>query len=402
MLTAAQATDLVLQHRLSLLTESISLTEAGGRVLRQAVCADRDFPPFNRVAMDGIAIRFADFASQPAGVPRTFRVVGMQRAGQPQQTLTDADACLEVMTGAMLPVGADTVIRYEDVSIADGYATVQIDDVLSQQNVHHQATDRRANDELLSPGMLLGPAEIAVAASVGQATLLVSALPRVALISTGDELVGVGDIPLPYQIRQSNTYLLQAALKSLGISASLHRIVDDEDLMAERLGKLLADNDLLLLSGGVSAGKADFVPAVLQRLGVEQRFHKIDQRPGKPLWFGTTPDGKTVFGLPGNPVSTVLCTYRYVMPYLRASLGLMPEPPVYAQLASAYTFRPALTHFLSVRLTNEPDGRLVAHPLPGSGSADFANLLDASAFMELPADQSDFKQGDAFPIWKTL
>jgi molybdopterin molybdotransferase len=302
----------------------------------------------------------------------------------------------------MLPVGADTVIRYEDISLADGYATVQIDDMMSRQNVHHQATDRRKDDELLSPGMLLGPAEIAVAASVGQATLLVSALPRVALISTGDELVGVGDTPLPYQIRQSNTYLLQAALKSLGISASLHRIVDDEDLMIERLGTLLAENDLLLLSGGVSAGKADFVPVVLQRLGVEQRFHKIEQRPGKPLWFGTTPDGKTVFGLPGNPVSTVLCTYRYVMPYLRASLGLAPEPPIYAQLASAYTFRPTLTHFLSVRLTHEPDGRLVAHPLPGSGSADFANLLDANAFMELSADHSQFNAGDAFPVWKTL
>lgn len=402
MLTAAQATELVLQHRLSLPTETVSLTEAGGRVLRQTVCADRDFPPFDRVAMDGIAIRFADFAGQPAGRPRIFRVVGMQRAGQPQQTVTDAGTCLEVMTGAMLPVGTDTVIRYEDISIADGQATLQIDDIVEQQNVHKQATDRRADDELLSVGTLIGPAEIAVAASVGQATLIVSALPRVALISTGDELVGVDDTPLPYQIRQSNTYLLQAALKSLGIRASMHRVVDDEDLMAERLGKLLAENDLLLLSGGVSAGKADFVPAVLQRLGVEQRFHKIDQRPGKPLWFGTTPSGKTVFGLPGNPVSTVLCTYRYVMPYLRASLAMTPEPVTYAQLAANYTFRPALTHFLSVRLTNEPDGRLLAHPLPGSGSADFANLLDTSAFMELPADQSTFKPGDAFPIWKTV
>jgi molybdopterin molybdotransferase len=402
MLTAAQATTLVLQYRLSLPTETVSLTDAGGRVLRQIVCADRDFPPFNRVAMDGIAIRFADFDGQPTDSPRTFQVVGMQRAGQPQQTLTDAGTCLEVMTGAMLPIGTDTVIRYEDISLANGQATVQINSIEKQQNVHHQAIDRRANDELLSIGTLIGPAEIAVAASVGQATLTVSALPRVALISTGDELVGVDDTPLPHQIRQSNTYLLQAALKSFGISASIHRIVDDETVMTERLGKLLAENDLLLLSGGVSAGKADFVPSVLQRLGVEQRFHKIDQRPGKPLWFGTTPGGKTVFGLPGNPVSTVLCTYRYVMPYLRASLGLAPEPMTYAQLATGYTFRPALTHFLSVRLTNEPDGRLLAHPLPGSGSADFANLLDANAFMELPADQSEFKPGDAFPIWKTL
>ncbi|GAB3567443.1 molybdopterin molybdotransferase MoeA [Spirosoma luteolum] len=402
MLTVADAYDLVLQNRLTLPTETVPLGEALGRVLRAPVRADRDFPPFDRVAMDGIAIRFSDYENQRTDGDFVFRVVGMQRAGQPQQRLSEPNTCLEVMTGAMLPTGADTVIRYEDILIRDGQALVTISDAAYRQNVHHQATDRRAGDELLSAGMRMGPAEVAVAASVGQTELVVSALPRVALISTGDELVGVADTPLPYQIRQSNTYLLQAALRSLGINATLHRIVDDEGLMAERLGALLADNDLLLLSGGVSAGKADFVPSVLVGLGVEQRFHKIDQRPGKPLWFGTAPGGKTVFGLPGNPVSTVLCAYRYVMPYLRASLGLPASAPEYAQLASPFTFRPDLTYFLTVRLSSAPDGRLLAHPLPGSGSADFANLLDTNAFMELPPDQSTFDAGQAFPIWRTL
>jgi molybdopterin molybdotransferase len=394
MLSVADAFAITQHHKLLLPTESISIDDALGRVLREPVRADRDFPPFDRVAMDGIGIRFADFAS---GVTSS-RVVGMQRAGQAQLTLTDLGTCLEVMTGAMLPIGADTVIRYEDSTMTNGMATITINDVQAGQHIHYRATDRRAGDELLSAGTRLGPAELAVAASVGQTRLVVTTLPRVALISTGDELVDVADAPLPYQIRRSNTYMLRAALATLGITATLHHIVDDETMLADRLSGLLTANDVLILSGGVSAGKADFVPDVLARLGVQKQFHKVEQRPGKPLWFGTTVD-KTVFALPGNPVSTVLCAHRYVLPYLRASLGLAPAQLYYAQLAAPVTFQPAITYFLPVRLSSEPDGRMLAHPLPGSGSADFANLLDADGFMELPADQADFSTGDAFQVW---
>ncbi|UHG92441.1 molybdopterin molybdotransferase MoeA [Spirosoma oryzicola] len=394
MLSVSDAFAITQQHSLSLPVETVPLTEATGRVLRAAVHADRDFPPFDRVAMDGIGIQFAAYASGQ----RTFAVQGRQFAGQPQQTLTDATACLEVMTGAMLPAGVDTVIRYEDVTLTDDQATITIDAIEQGQHIHPRATDRRAGDELLAVGTLLGPSAIAVAASVGRATLSVTALPRVALISTGDELVDVDETPLPYQIRRSNTYMLRASLQALGITATLHHIVDDETVLKNQLERLLAENDVLILSGGVSAGKADFVPDVLTRLGVQKRFHKIEQRPGKPIWFGTTAD-KTVFGLPGNPVSTVLCCYRYVLPYLRSSLGLPASPARYAQLAKSITFKPSITYFLPVRLTSEPDGRTVAHPLPGSGSADFANLLDADAFMELPADLSEFGAGEAFPVW---
>ncbi|MFD2933263.1 molybdopterin molybdotransferase MoeA [Spirosoma flavum] len=397
MLSVADAFAITQQHRLTLPTETVSLTNASGRVLREAVHADRDFPPFDRVAMDGIAIRFADYEAGQ----QTFRVAGMQRAGQPQQTLNDSNACLEVMTGAMLPIATDTVIRYEDVTITDGQATITIEDIQTGQHIHPRATDRRAGNELLPIGTLLGPSAIAVAASVGQTTLTVTALPRVALISTGDELVDVADTPLPYQIRRSNTYMLRAALASLGIEATLHHIIDDEAVLANRLAILLADNEILILSGGVSAGKADFVPSVLAQLGVQKQFHKVDQRPGKPIWFGTASD-KTVFALPGNPVSTVLCMYRYVMPYLQTSLGLAPTPTRYAQLSESVVFKPNVTYFLSVHLTSEPDGRMLAHPLPGSGSADFANLLAADAFMEFPAERSEFGAGEAFPVWETL
>ena len=303
------------------------------------------------------------------------------------------------MTGAMLPAGTDTIIRYEDLTTADGQATITINNVQPGQHIHHRATDRRAGDELLSVGTLMGPSEVAVAASVGQATVSVTVLPRIALVSTGDELVDVADTPLDYQIRRSNTYMLRAALLSLGIEATLHHIVDDEAVLADRLATLLAENDLLILSGGVSAGKADFVPDVLASLGVQKQFHKIEQRPGRPMWFGVVPGKTAVFALPGNPVSTVLCYHRYVVPFLRISLGLAPAPLQYAQLAKAFTFKPDITYFLPVQLTSGSDGRMLAHPLPGSGSADFANLLATNAFMELPANQSEFNAGDVFPAY---
>jgi molybdopterin molybdotransferase len=394
MLSVSDAFTLMQQHVLPLPTEIVPIHNATGRVLREAIKADRDFPPFDRVAMDGIGIQFADYSTGQ----RTFRVVGTQRAGEPPQTLREPTTCLEVMTGAMLPIGVDTVVRYEDVTITDGQATITIDDVEKGLNIHAQATDRHAGEELLPTGTWMGPSEMAVAASVGQTELVVTALPRVALISTGDELVAVNEIPLPYQIRRSNTYMVQTVLLSLGINATMHHITDDEAILQTEIQRLLADNDVLILSGGVSAGKADFVPAVLTRLGVQQRFHKIEQKPGKPLWFGTT-ENKTVFGLPGNPVSTVLCACRYVLPYLRISLGLAPAPVQYAQLATSITFKPNLTYFLPVKLTSETDGRTTANPLPGSGSADFANLTAADGFMELPASQSEFGAGEVFRVW---
>ncbi|GAB4024797.1 molybdopterin molybdotransferase MoeA [Spirosoma gilvum] len=402
MLSVADAFAITQQHLLTLPTETIPLMDSLGRVLREPIFADRDFPPFNRVSMDGIGIAFSAYASGQ----RTFGISGQQFAGQPQQTLADATACLEVMTGAMLPVGIDTVVRYEDISVSNGQATITIDDITVGQNIHLQAVDRRAGDELLPVGTLLSPSAIAVAASVGKSTVVVSSLPRVALISTGDELVDVGDTPLPHQIRRSNTYMLRAALTSLGITATLHHIVDDEQVLQAEIQNLLATNDVLILSGGVSAGKADFVPDVLTRLGIQKHFHKIEQRPGKPLWFGTSSTdtaypNRTVFALPGNPVSTVLCAYRYVIPYLRTSLGLAPAPALYAQLAQSVVFKPNLTYFLPVRLTAAPDGRTMAHPLPGSGSADFANLLAADGFMELPTEQSAFGIGEAFRVWPT-
>ncbi len=321
MITVDEAFARINANRINLPVTEVSLAEAVGKVLREPIYADRDFPPYHRVTMDGIAIRFETYQ---AGED-TFKIEGTQLAGALPQKLSNPDGCLEVMTGAILPHNTDTVIRYEDITIIERrgirYAHILEAPKMRRQNVHQQGSDRRAADLLIPAGALLSPAEIAVAATIGKTSLQVTQVPRVAIISTGDELVDVAQTPLPHQIRKSNSYMLQAALREQGIIGELFHLVDDKALLLQELQKLLEQYEVLVLSGGVSKGKADFIPEVLRELGVQQLFHEVAQRPGKPFWFGKHASGPVVFALPGNPVSTFVCYYKYLQPWLRASLG---------------------------------------------------------------------------------
>ncbi|MEZ4933581.1 MAG: molybdopterin molybdotransferase MoeA [Saprospiraceae bacterium] len=394
MTTIEQATDIILSNTLSFGEESVPLGLATGRILREDLIADRDFPPFNRVSMDGIAIQFEYFAKGK----RAFKIEGLQAAGAPQMTLEDTNNCLEVMTGAMLPQGTDTVIRYEDVDIKDGVATIQIEDVAAKQNIHQRGTDRAAGSLIVKRGCLISPAEIGVAATVGRGSLAVSKKPRVAIISTGDELVDVSEQPLPHQIRKSNIHNLAAAVSEWGIMANLFHLPDEKNAIREILTEVLKNHDAVLLSGGVSAGKLDFVPDVLEELKVEKMFHKVSQRPGKPFWFGRN-DSTVVFAFPGNPVSSFMCLNRFFRPWLLASYGLPPFAERYAILSKDFYFKPELTYFLQVKINYGKDGRLTAVPIEGKGSGDLANLVDADAFLELPRGQDQFEKGEVFPVF---
>ena len=398
MITVKEASELIQANILSLATTEIALSEAVGKVMREPVYADRDFPPYHRVTMDGIAIRYETYK---AGED-TFRIEGLQLAGAPAQTLTNPDGCLEVMTGAILPHNTNTVIRYEDVSISERrgnrYAHMLAAPKMRLQNVHQQGFDRRANDLLIAEGTILSPAEIAVAATVGKSALKVTQVPRVAIIATGDELVAVTQTPLPHQIRKSNGYMLQAAIREQGINADIFHLVDDKPLLLQELQKLMNQYHVLVLSGGVSKGKADFIPEVLRELGVQQLFHEVAQRPGKPFWFGKHATGPVVFALPGNPVSTFVCYYKYVQPWLRITLGAPASWALQASLTTEVTFNPKLTYFLPVKLFVASTGIWRAQPVTIGGSGDFAGLLTADGFLELPPDQIKFSAGDTFPF----
>ncbi len=391
--TVSQAEKIIFDHILNLGWEEVSLNESLGRILWEDLTADRDFPPFDRVTMDGIAIRYASFEQGQ----RSFHIEGVQAAGSAQLSLTNPANCLEVMTGAMLPEGADTVIPYENLKIESGAAMIQSEPVKFRQNIHFQGIDRKANDAIVPKGKKIGPAEIATAATVGKSRIRVARLPRTAIISTGDELVGVDQTPLPHQIRASNVFAIHALLQDqFQLNSRQFHFPDDREAIEQGLAEIFNSFDLIILSGAVSAGKYDFVPQILQNLGVEKCFHKVSQRPGKPFWFGQLPGRAVIFAFPGNPVSAFMCACRYLVPFLRQSSDQNPCPPEWAMLMEKVVFNPVLTYFLPVRLISGSDGILQAYPLPGQGSGDLANLNDADGFLELPLEQDVFLPGSVF------
>lgn len=393
MISVTEASKIILDHAFEFEDKIIPLAESMGAILREDLLADRDFPPFDRVTMDGIAIDFSAFASGR----RVFAIESTGPAGTPQQMLKSPEHCIEIMTGAILPAGTDTVIRYEDVEIKNGVATLSIDELKKGKNVHRKGEDCFAGALLVKSGTRISPAEIGIAATIGKTHLAVTNIPEAVIISTGDELVEVDEMPLDYQIRKSNAHQLKATLEQWGIKVHLAHLADDEEEIYQKLEGLLSDFKIVVMSGGVSKGKFDYIPGALEKLGVKKLFHTVKQRPGKPFWFGVSPEGTRVFALPGNPVSTFMCAHKYVHNWLNKSLGLNSVLP-YAVLAEDYTFKPDLTYYLQVKLEYASDGRILAYPQTGNGSGDHANLATADAFLEIPDGREDFRAGDIFPF----
>lgn len=389
MITVREAEAIINEKLLPTNTVKVPLEESVGNVLASEVRCDRDFPPFDRVFMDGIAIVYSSFIQGN----RRYPVQELQRAGIAPTQLHQSDHCIEVMTGAVLPAGTDTVIRYEDLRIENGYATIIVDTITQRQNIHPRGQDAKAGAVVLAPGTRISAAETALLAAVGIPDVDVLSFPAVAVVSTGDELVAVEGKPEPWQIRRSNVFAVAAALRSMGVTASTFHVDDNEKQLDEALRDIMKTHKVMILSGGVSKGKYDFVPKALEKAGIQKLFHEVSQRPGKPLWFGRS-EQHIVFGLPGNPVSTYACFYRYIKPWIERCLGV-GQTPQQAVLATAFQFKPALTYFLQVKIVNET-GRLTAYPDPGGGSGDFANLRDVDGFLELPLGRDDFRAGESF------
>jgi molybdopterin molybdotransferase len=398
LLTPAEAEAAIRQHATQLPAVHLPLGELSGAVLRESITATRDQPPFDRVTMDGIAF---SFASWQAG-RNSFRIAGTQPAGAAPLTLREPSDCLEVMTGAMLPNGCDCVVPVENIEVADGVAQLRDDAPAPVRNfnVHARGIDSRRGDLLLPSGYRLGPAEVAVIASNGQTHALVAKPPRIVVISTGDELVEPGQPLEDWQISRSNVYGVLASLRGHGYSTlTQDHVADDLPALRARLRSHLETNDVMILSGGVSMGRFDYVPQVLQELGVRMIFHKVAQRPGKPLWFGVGAGGQTVYALPGNPVSTLVCLTRYVLPGLQAAQGATPLALETTTLAQSYEVKPALAVFLPVKLTQTIAGQ-GALPQPTQGSGDFTSLIGSSGFVELPPGPRVIAEDLSLPFYR--
>jgi molybdopterin molybdotransferase len=391
MLSPAQADELIGQQLRCLPIESLPLAQCAGAVLRENVYAERDAPPFDRVAMDGIAL---DSSAVQDGA-RCLRIQAIQAAGDPPLTLAQRNFCIEVMTGTVMPSGCDSVVPVEQITITSGGAELSADiDVEPWRNVHRRGTDSRQGDLLLSAGIELRAPEIAIAASAGMARVRVSGQPMLAVISTGNELVEPGEPILPHQVRRSNAYAIVAELRRHGFQ----RVADDHllDDLAElrvRLKFHLETHDVLILSGGVSMGKMDLVPQALGELGVRTVFHKVAQRPGKPMWFGVASGGAAVFALPGNPVSSLVCLTRYVLPALFIAMGRAAPTPERMALGAPVTVSSDLTLFMPVRIETDDWGRAWAYPKPTNSSGDFTSLAGTDGFAELPSGPNTYPKG---------
>lgn len=378
--------------------ESLPIIQCAGATLRESISAERDQPPFDRVAMDGIA---GDSNTWRHG-ERRLKLQAVQAAGAPQSQLARKDHAIEVMTGAILPLGCDCVVPIEHLDVEDGYVTIRSSADLSPfHNVHRRGSDAQQGALLLGSGVRLRAPEIAVAASAGMARLRVSRQPAVAAVSTGDELIEPGKPIADFQVRRSNAYAIAAALLQRGLArVTEDHIRDDESKLGERLGLYLSTHDVLVLSGGVSMGRFDLVPKVLKQLGVEEVFHRISQRPGAPMWFGVGPTGQAVFGLPGNPVSTLTCLIRYVMPAIAASMRANTSAPERLALASPVTVDSPRAYFLPVSVEQDDSGRPWAHPRPTNGSGDFISLAGTDGFVELPPGPSTWPHGFVATVYR--
>lgn len=373
-----------------LLQETVELGHALGRVLARNVAADRDYPPFPRSTRDGFAVRASDISNGT----KTLKIIGESRAGVAFFGSVGAGECVQIMTGAAVPAGADAVVMQEHTRPGADEVTVERE-INAGQNVVASGSEAKSGAVVVPLGTRLGFAELAMAAQVGATKLEVYRKPRVAILSTGDEVVPVEQTPGPVQIRNSNSVSLAAQAKLSGAEpVPLGNAPDNKAELSTMIERGLQE-DILVLSGGVSVGKYDFVEAVLHDLGAEFFFDAIAIRPGKPAVFGIC-RGKFVFGLPGNPVSTMVTFELLAVPAIDLCGGLEPRPlPLLkAKLAKPVEQKGRRTHFLPALLHWEL-GEPVVEELSWQGSGDVAALVNANCFLVVPAEtKQEFAAGE--------
>jgi molybdopterin molybdotransferase len=378
----------VRSQRVAPSTESVSIVEdSTGRILAEDVLADRDYPPFNRSVRDGFAVRSSD-------VPGRLRIIGEVRAGERFEGVIGRGETVEIMTGAPLPEGADAVVMVEHCDRREE-GTVETDRTAATGlNVAPVACEAHAGAAVLIRGSRIDYASVAWLATTGHSCVSVYARPKVAIVATGDEIVAVGDTPAPHQIRNSNAYSLAAQVRRAGGDPVLLPVARDNREATAQLIRQGLDADLLLLSGGVSAGKYDFVEAALADCGAEFYFDRVLIQPGQPLVFGRARE-KFFFGLPGNPASTMV-TFEL---FGRAALELLsgandaPLPLTLARLSRPFSHKPGLTRFLPAQVSCTE-----VTPVDWQGSGDVPSICRANAFLVADPNQAEYAAGDLIPV----
>jgi molybdopterin molybdotransferase len=387
---------LVLEHARPLPAEQVPLDAALGRVIAEEATSDEPVPGFDNSAMDGFAVRSSDTGGADEGSPVKLVLVGESRAGRPAARSLATGEAIAISTGAMVPEGADAVVRVEDTSSSDG--AVEINVAASPgTNIRCAGEDVQVGQTVIERGAEIGPAELGVLASIGQATVRCARRPRLAVLTTGDELRGPGDELPPGGIRNTNAYTAVALSERAGAElAGAETTRDDREATLGAVKRAL-EADVAVLCGGVSVGEHDHVRPALAELGVDEVFWGVALKPGKPTWFGSR--GETLaFGLPGNPVSAMVTFLLFVRPALRAMLGTSPDATrLTATLDAAIEKRPGRAHAVRCSLEARPDGWR-ARPTGDQGSHVLTSMLGADGLAILPAEQESAAAGDRVTV----
>jgi len=393
LITPQAAEEITLSAIPDLGEEDVPLENAGGRVLARPLVADRPLPPYDRVMMDGICCKERDLEEHP-----TLAIVGEHPAGAPAPQATPPGHCWEVMTGACLPPDCDTVIPYEQVTRQDHHFAIEAGSAIRGRFIHRRASDYEAGAILVPSDTVIDSRVAAVAATVGATRLQVVKRPRVSLFTTGDEVVDPKSTPADHEIRQSNAAALHAALFEAGAELVHYQHLPDDPLATFTAVERQRHCDLLILCGGISKGKYDFVRPAMEKMFGPPSFHGVAQRPGKPLafWEGIP----SVFALPGNPMSVQITFHRYVLPFLKAALRQSHSSQI-VSLSSKFTFDSSFSYSIPVK-TRQEDACIVAEPIPPANSGDFASAIESDGFIELPAGRGSFPKGALTRYWSWL
>jgi molybdopterin molybdotransferase len=388
MISFQEARSIILSKAHSFGVETVDLEDALGRVLAQDIYAPRDFPPFNRSAMDGIAINFRDLEN---GI-RDFKSVETIFAGNNYQNNLNIGDCYKIMTGAAVPDDANVVIKIEDVEVKETHLHVLIDDFQIHQNIAKRGQDLEKNEIALKKGTFINAATTGLLASLGKAIIKVEQLPRVNIITTGNEVLDLDQQISPEHIYNSNSYVLKAFLKQNKIETKNCVHLQDDIVTLEESIKELLNTDILVITGGVSAGEADYIPQVLENLGLKKLFHKVAIKPGKPIWCGHTEKGALVFAVPGNPFSCLVTFKLFAEFYIKACLGF--DAMQMQQLPINYdrNKKSSLDEFFPVEIK---DGLI--HKIDINGSGDIRLGFAANALAMQMVTQKEIKKGTLVP-----
>lgn len=382
-----EAQELLSSQAKSFGKETVPLEHAYGRVLGEPIFADRDYPPFNRAAMDGYAFRQEDFQK---GV-RRFKITETIFAGQLPAASLSAGTCYKIMTGAATPSDADVIVRREETEEGNNEVTILSEEVKSFQNIARRGEDLHAGNNIIDKPTVAAPAVISLLAAIGKQTVTVEKLPRVAIITTGNEVRPIDEKISEVQIRNSNAWLLKALLAKQGIQPfSIQHIADEPQSLKKAFADVL-EADIIISCGGVSAGDADFVPGAVESLGVKKLFHKLMIRPGKPIWCGTLPGNGMLFALPGNPLSSLVTFTLFVQRYLAACYGLPAPALLTLALQEERRKKSSLDEFFPVKLV---DGSASVKMVPFNGSGDIRTALFADGLARHHRDKAVINAGE--------